>query len=249
MNTPDDEASIAEAKPIGLAIAGVGGVASSKPVATAIVGAGGLAIANPVATAIAGLSPEEIEDLDLPIRLRGKPSANHQNLPMKGKYGLAESSVETLLVGPKYLSESRISDSEIQAELETKVSLLNQPTTIPTTPTTKKVQKKPIHDELNLAIAPDTILPNQYPLYPPNYNPLYDSRIQWSPEQMPHSIPGYDQIPFDQSFQQDRSANPIPQGYDVPYVPDQGYAQQAEYHPHPHILPFPQFNPYNVYIY
>ncbi|RZF39738.1 hypothetical protein LSTR_LSTR014766, partial [Laodelphax striatellus] len=52
---PPDNASIAEAKPVGLAIAGVGGVASSRPQATAIVGPGGLAIARPVATSIAGV--------------------------------------------------------------------------------------------------------------------------------------------------------------------------------------------------
>jgi hypothetical protein len=52
---PPDNASIAEAKPVALAIAGVGGVASSRPTATAIVGPGGLAIARPVATSIAGV--------------------------------------------------------------------------------------------------------------------------------------------------------------------------------------------------
>lgn len=35
VNTPPPEASIAEAKPVALSIAGVGGVASAKPVATA----------------------------------------------------------------------------------------------------------------------------------------------------------------------------------------------------------------------
>lgn len=35
---------MAEAKPVGLAIAGVGGVASSKPTGTAVVGPGGLAV-------------------------------------------------------------------------------------------------------------------------------------------------------------------------------------------------------------
>ncbi|XP_039294157.1 uncharacterized protein LOC111053652 [Nilaparvata lugens] len=52
---PPDNASIAEAKPVALAIAGVGGVASSRPTATAVVGPGGLAIARPVATSIAGV--------------------------------------------------------------------------------------------------------------------------------------------------------------------------------------------------
>jgi len=59
VNLPPDNASVAEAKPVGLAIAGVGGVASSKPVATAVVGPGGLALAKPVATAIAGIPGAE----------------------------------------------------------------------------------------------------------------------------------------------------------------------------------------------
>jgi len=59
VDLPSDEASVAEAKPIGLAVAGIGGVASSKPVATAVVGPGGLAIARPVGTAIAGVSPDQ----------------------------------------------------------------------------------------------------------------------------------------------------------------------------------------------
>ncbi|KAH1013841.1 hypothetical protein HUJ04_002778 [Dendroctonus ponderosae] len=59
INLPPDDASVAEAKPVGLAVAGVGGVAASKPIATAVVGPGGLAIARPVATAIAGVSPDQ----------------------------------------------------------------------------------------------------------------------------------------------------------------------------------------------
>lgn len=56
---PPDNASVAEAKPVGLAIAGPGGVASSRPTATAVVGPGGLALAKPVATAIAGVQGSE----------------------------------------------------------------------------------------------------------------------------------------------------------------------------------------------
>ncbi|CAB3234210.1 unnamed protein product [Arctia plantaginis] len=48
--------TIAEAKPVGLALIGETGVASSKPVATAIA-AHGAAIASPVASAIAGVDP------------------------------------------------------------------------------------------------------------------------------------------------------------------------------------------------
>ncbi|KAK9879769.1 hypothetical protein WA026_006834 [Henosepilachna vigintioctopunctata] len=59
INLPPDEASVAEAMPIGLAVAGEGGVAASKPVATAVVGPYGLAVARPIATAIAGVAPEQ----------------------------------------------------------------------------------------------------------------------------------------------------------------------------------------------
>ncbi|KAJ8930696.1 hypothetical protein NQ314_016461, partial [Rhamnusium bicolor] len=59
INLPPADASVAEAKPVGLAIAGEGGVAASKPIATAVVGPGGLAIARPVGTAIAGVSPDQ----------------------------------------------------------------------------------------------------------------------------------------------------------------------------------------------
>ncbi|XP_071052610.1 putative uncharacterized protein DDB_G0275317 isoform X2 [Onthophagus taurus] len=59
VNLPPDDASVAEAKPVGLAVAGAGGVAASKPVATAVVGPAGLAIARPVGTAIAGVDPEQ----------------------------------------------------------------------------------------------------------------------------------------------------------------------------------------------
>ncbi|GJQ70441.1 hypothetical protein Trydic_g22860 [Trypoxylus dichotomus] len=59
INLPPDDASVAEAKPVGLAVAGAGGIAESQPVATAVVGPAGLAIARPVATAIAGVSPDQ----------------------------------------------------------------------------------------------------------------------------------------------------------------------------------------------
>ncbi|XP_066999532.2 uncharacterized protein [Anabrus simplex] len=57
---PPAGASVAEARPVGLSIAGVGGVAASKPQATAVVGPAGLAIARPVATAIAGVPVGEL---------------------------------------------------------------------------------------------------------------------------------------------------------------------------------------------
>jgi hypothetical protein len=53
-------ASVAEVRPVGLSIAGVGGVAASKPTGTAVVGPGGLAIARPIATAIAGVPPDSV---------------------------------------------------------------------------------------------------------------------------------------------------------------------------------------------
>lgn len=52
---PPPDASVAEAKPVGIAIAGPGGVATSQPIGQAIVGPGGLAIARPIGTAIAGV--------------------------------------------------------------------------------------------------------------------------------------------------------------------------------------------------
>lgn len=68
---PPPNASMAEAKPIGIAIAGEGGVASSRPSATALVGPGGLAVARPIATAIAG-----IQGAELLLAGAGPPSAH-----------------------------------------------------------------------------------------------------------------------------------------------------------------------------
>ncbi|KAF6212300.1 hypothetical protein GE061_012822 [Apolygus lucorum] len=56
---PPENASIAEAKPVAISIAGEGGVASAQPVGQAIVGPGGLAISRPVGTAIAGVPGAE----------------------------------------------------------------------------------------------------------------------------------------------------------------------------------------------
>ncbi|KAL1491297.1 hypothetical protein ABEB36_011915 [Hypothenemus hampei] len=78
INLPPEDASVAEAKPVGLAVAGPGGVAASKPIATAVVGPGGLAIARPVGTAIAGVSPDQAL---VPIygENLGHPKKNGQN--------------------------------------------------------------------------------------------------------------------------------------------------------------------------
>jgi len=59
ISLPPENASMAEAKPVGIAIAGIGGVASSRPQGTAVVGPGGLAVAQPVGTAIAGINGAE----------------------------------------------------------------------------------------------------------------------------------------------------------------------------------------------
>lgn len=53
-------ASVAEVRPVGVSIAGIGGVAASNPTGTAVVGPGGLAVARPIATAIAGVPPEAV---------------------------------------------------------------------------------------------------------------------------------------------------------------------------------------------
>ncbi|KAL1138694.1 hypothetical protein AAG570_008756 [Ranatra chinensis] len=59
INKPPENASIAEAKPVAVSVAGVGGMASAQPVATAVVGHGGLALTRPIATAIAGIEGAE----------------------------------------------------------------------------------------------------------------------------------------------------------------------------------------------
>ncbi|KAG5678114.1 hypothetical protein PVAND_007814 [Polypedilum vanderplanki] len=117
----DEESSVAEAKPVGLAIAGIGGVASSKPVGTAVVGPGGLAVARPVATAIAGLKPSDISSLGLPLpaKLKNLSSRGNAIVPTKGKYGLvhlgSEDDETEILVGPDFLAEARLSDKGIDS--------------------------------------------------------------------------------------------------------------------------------------
>ncbi|XP_059224660.1 uncharacterized protein LOC131997622 [Stomoxys calcitrans] len=67
---PKKDASVAEAKPVGVSIAGEGGVASSKPNAVALSGRNGLAVSAPKATAIAGVTPQEAAafSISLPSR-------------------------------------------------------------------------------------------------------------------------------------------------------------------------------------
>ncbi|EDV96563.1 GH15132 [Drosophila grimshawi] len=69
---PKKDSSVAEAKPVGLSIAGEGGVASSKPNAIALSGRNGLAVASPKATAIAGVSPEEAAAFSITLPSRNQ---------------------------------------------------------------------------------------------------------------------------------------------------------------------------------
>ncbi|KAJ6640691.1 hypothetical protein Bhyg_05622 [Pseudolycoriella hygida] len=55
----EEETSIAQAKPSGIALSGKGGVSSAAPQATAIVGDGGLALASPSAISLSGDFEEE----------------------------------------------------------------------------------------------------------------------------------------------------------------------------------------------
>ncbi|PZC83920.1 hypothetical protein B5X24_HaOG206669 [Helicoverpa armigera] len=54
-----EKGTIAEAKPVGLAVIGENGLAASRPLATAVA-ASGVALARPVATAIAGVDPSAL---------------------------------------------------------------------------------------------------------------------------------------------------------------------------------------------
>ncbi|XP_073841178.1 uncharacterized protein [Musca autumnalis] len=69
---PKKDASVAEAKPVGVSIVGEGGVASSKPNAVALSGRNGLAVSAPKATAIAGVSPEEAAAFSVSVPSRNQ---------------------------------------------------------------------------------------------------------------------------------------------------------------------------------
>lgn len=58
----EEEPSIAQAKPSGIALSGKGGVSSSAPSATAVVGKDGLALASPSAIALSGDFQEEEQE-------------------------------------------------------------------------------------------------------------------------------------------------------------------------------------------
>lgn len=245
-----------------MAVAGKGGVASSRPVATAVVGDGGLAIANPVATAIAGISLEEADELGIPIKKSlGTKAKNFAqlNLPLKGRYGLTETMIESnvgLLVGPEYQAESRISESEIQAEIDDRISKLKNATDLINNDSYDKNDQEimaesdeiPFQDmkgdkvkEFPLAIAPEQILPNQYPLIPPNYGPLFNfGRLPWNPEQF-DGYPGYYPVPFDQSLLQDRSVHSMSGYDDTIQVQNPNIPMIAVYRQAPNYGPYPYY--------
>uniref|UniRef100_A0A336LKQ6 CSON008853 protein n=1 Tax=Culicoides sonorensis TaxID=179676 RepID=A0A336LKQ6_CULSO len=115
VNAPPAEASIAEAKPIALSIAGEGGVASAKPVATAVVGPGGLAVSRPVATAIAGIDPYEVAELGIPIKksqkVKSQALTNYELAnKIKKTYGLTSDGSNRL--------PSRIDPNQFEVEAE-----------------------------------------------------------------------------------------------------------------------------------
>uniref|UniRef100_W8BQQ3 DUF4774 domain-containing protein n=2 Tax=Ceratitis capitata TaxID=7213 RepID=W8BQQ3_CERCA len=83
VTAPKKDASVAEAKPIGLSIAGEGGVASSKPNAIALSGRNGLAVSAPKATAIAGVSAEEAAAFSVSV-------PNRNNLVIKTVHSQAQ---------------------------------------------------------------------------------------------------------------------------------------------------------------
>lgn len=256
-------------------------MASSRPVATAIVGDGGLAVANPVATAIAGLSIEEVSDLGIPIKKNIENQAMFKmGLPMKGKYGLAESSINAgvgVLVGPEFKSDARLTDSEIQEQLENKLAGLNSSAEIVERTLlgeNEKYEKKedekvveeddiPVgHDapvgafKLMMAIAPNEIIPNQYPLIPPQfnaYNAIQSPRVPWINDQvqqqqpLPYQHSGYESGPALDQFNIQNRANDYAQmlAYNSPQP--QAPQQFAFYPFAPQFTP--AFNPYNFYAY
>ncbi|GAB0100336.1 hypothetical protein DMENIID0001_163610 [Sergentomyia squamirostris] len=169
VSAPPADAPVAEAKPIGLAIAGVGGLASSKPIGTAVVNKDGLAVARPVATAIAGITPEQFAQLSIPVPQKG----NFGTSPIKDhttgfssfltKYGLVSlDDGVSLLVGPGFQPESRFSDKDIDADEGDKKTVIDL----------ESDTLKTFDKFKNLAEAPKELIPNQYPLIPPRLEPL-----------------------------------------------------------------------------
>lgn len=231
VNVPGKDASVAEAKPVGLAIAGVGGVASSKPVATAIVGPGGLAVARPVATAIAGVSPSDVAGLGVPIAAHKiKASVLAKVIPLKRKYGLADETVDgfSLLVGPEY--KSRFAGENIVADIkEDNKKVKEESIKEENSKDSTEIFAEPENPNFNEAIAPESILNSQYNINPfGNSQQPFQNRFNWTPEQL---ASGYQSIPFDQfAAIQDRSVNNGQQ-----YSPEAyGYGYPQNYNPYPY---------------
>uniref|UniRef100_A0A182NZT6 DUF4774 domain-containing protein n=1 Tax=Anopheles epiroticus TaxID=199890 RepID=A0A182NZT6_9DIPT len=267
VETQEKESSIAEAKPVGLAIAGEGGVASSKPVATAVVGDGGLAVARPVATAIAGIKPSELGNLGLPISVNKK-------VLTKGKYGLVAAGDEAaggVLVGPDF--EARVAPKEIEAELEdnrqqamanfdTEKFLANlrlktapTPAPIPSAPQTLASYQPASYLQQTAPYLSDysQLSQSAYPVYTPTIIPFYNS---WTPNYYPYmstlsanqlaamQFAQYAQYPYlygayqQPQLQQSLAQNPFQQ-YDYP--------QRALYNPAPVVSAAAAYPNYNNY--
>ncbi|XP_055842457.1 uncharacterized protein LOC129909396 [Episyrphus balteatus] len=155
VNAPKKDASVAEAKPVGLSIVGEGGVASSKPNAVAISGREGLAVSAPKATAIAGVSPEEAAAFSVNVPTRNDiiiKAFQKANAPRSTSGGIKlleekniakrsgiegqkpntenEAGLNILLVEPRFMDRINFQDkqqmSKIQADIEPK-SLNVQP--------------------------------------------------------------------------------------------------------------------------
>ncbi|XP_055914934.1 uncharacterized protein LOC129948113 isoform X2 [Eupeodes corollae] len=110
VNAPKKDASVAEAKPVGLSIAGEGGVASSKPNAVAIAGREGLAVASPKATAIAGVSPEEAAAFSVNVPTRNDIIIKAQQRGITSGAPAATSSISSQSTS----DESKLSENEAQ---------------------------------------------------------------------------------------------------------------------------------------
>uniref|UniRef100_A0A182NIZ0 DUF4774 domain-containing protein n=1 Tax=Anopheles dirus TaxID=7168 RepID=A0A182NIZ0_9DIPT len=269
VETQEKESSIAEAKPVGLAIAGEGGVASSKPVATAVVGDGGLAVARPVATAIAGIKPSELGNLGLPISINKK-------VLTKGKYGLVaagDEAVGGVLVGPDY--EARVAPKEIEAEIEdnrqqamvnfdTEKFLANlrmktapSPTAVPNTaqpiaayqPSSYLQQAVPYMSDYGMSQS-------AYPVYTPTIIPY--PTYSWSPAYYPYqstmnALSAYQQLAALQTaqytpylygaYQQPQMQQTVAQNPFQQY----DYPQRAVYNPTPVVSPATAYSNYNNY--
>ncbi|XP_017864391.1 PREDICTED: uncharacterized protein LOC108614677 isoform X1 [Drosophila arizonae] len=90
---PKKDAAVAEAKPVGVSIAGEGGVASSKPNAVALSGRNGLAVASPKATAIAGVTPEEAAAFSITLPSRNQLVIKTSNSQSNDDYDYSDGPV------------------------------------------------------------------------------------------------------------------------------------------------------------